>query len=149
MQSTGSCPTTKRKFGYRARTKAKTVCIFLVLVGALLQLYPIRSPNSCQISLQGANVAVLMYGQARTLNRTHCSITEHILTPLLLARHKVHCMSSFTASWMAIAGNTTHTWIKYRKEVFDIKSTCRARLGLRRSVQWPWTRSMKHACDDW
>ena len=90
MQSTGSCPTTKRKFGYRARTKAKTVCIFLVLVGALLQLYPIRSPNSCQISLQGASVAVLMYGQARTLNRTHCSITEHILTPLLLASHKVH-----------------------------------------------------------
>ena len=90
MQSTGSCPTTKRKFGYRARTKAKTVCIFLVLVGALLQLYPIRSPNSCQISLQGASVAVLMYGQARTLNRTHCSITEHILTPLLLASNKVH-----------------------------------------------------------
>ena len=78
----------KRKFGYRA--KAKYVCIFLVLVGALLQLYPIRSLNSCQISLQGANVAVLMYGQARTLNRTHCSITEHILTPLLLASHKVH-----------------------------------------------------------
>ena len=78
----------KRKFGYRA--KAKTVCIFLVLVGALLQLYPNRSLNSCQISLQGANVAVLMYGQARTLNRTHCSITEHILTPLLLASHKVH-----------------------------------------------------------
>ena len=52
MQSTGSCPT-KRKFGYRA--KAKSVWIFLVLVGALLQLYPIRSPNSCQISRQGAN----------------------------------------------------------------------------------------------
>jgi hypothetical protein len=31
-----------------------------------------------------------MYGQARTLNRTHCSITEHILTPLLLASNKVH-----------------------------------------------------------
>lgn len=31
-----------------------------------------------------------MYGQARTLNRTHCSITQHIVTPLLLASHKVH-----------------------------------------------------------
>ena len=87
MQSTGSGPT-KQKFRYRA--KAKSVCIFLVIVGALLQLHPNRSLNSCQRSLQGANVAVLMYGQARTLNRTHCSITEHILTPLLLASHKVH-----------------------------------------------------------
>ena len=91
MQSTGSFPTLIRTIRCRVKAKAaKYVCIFLVLVGALVQLYPIRSLNPCHVSLQGANVAVLMYGQARTLNRTHCSITEHIITPLLRASHKVH-----------------------------------------------------------
>jgi len=36
------------------------------------------------------NFAFLMYGQARTLNRTHCSVYENIVKPILDRKHRVH-----------------------------------------------------------
>jgi hypothetical protein len=36
------------------------------------------------------NFAFLMYGQARTLNRTHCSFYENIVKPILDRKHRVH-----------------------------------------------------------
>ena len=66
------------------------IFILLVLIGALSHSYPFSTVETCQKPLYGANVAVLLYGQARTLNRTHCSISKHIISPLLNASHKVH-----------------------------------------------------------
>ena len=34
--------------------------------------------------------AFLMYGQARTLNRTHCGVYENIVKPILDRKHRVH-----------------------------------------------------------
>ena len=69
---------------------AKIAFIFLLLIGALLQSQALKTRKSCRRPIHDANVAVLLYGQARTLNRTHCSITEHILEPLLNASHNLH-----------------------------------------------------------
>ena len=79
---------TKRKG--REHTRAKFALIFLVLIVSVFQSHPFTNVGTCSKPLYGANVAVLLYGQARTLNRTHCSISEHILAPLLNASHKVH-----------------------------------------------------------
>ncbi|ACO68260.1 predicted protein [Micromonas commoda] len=68
---------------------AKILFTFLVFASILVQSNPFTLVEKCQKPLFGANVAVLFYGQARTLNRTHCSVTEHILAPLLNASNKV------------------------------------------------------------
>lgn len=48
------------------------------------------SSRGCDAPLRrGSNVAVLLYGQARTLNVTHCSIARNVLAPLLAEKHKV------------------------------------------------------------
>jgi len=64
--------------------------ILLVLTGGFIHLYPFTTVEICRRRLHGANVAVLFYGQSRTLNRTHCSITEQVIAPLLNASHRVH-----------------------------------------------------------
>jgi len=74
----------------REHAGAKLLLVFFVLVGGLLKSYPFTTVTTCQKPLRGLNVAVLLYGSARTLNRTHCSMTEHILAPLLNASHTVH-----------------------------------------------------------
>ena len=79
---------TKRKG--REHTRAKLALIFLLLIVSVFQSHSFTNVGTCSKPLYGANGAVLLYGQARTLNRTHCSISEHILAPLHNASHKVH-----------------------------------------------------------
>lgn len=49
-----------------------------------------RSTSSSSSYSSSANFAFLMYGQARTLNRTHCSIIRNIVGPVLKEKHRIH-----------------------------------------------------------
>mmetsp|Transcript_2326 Transcript_2326/g.9988 ORF Transcript_2326/g.9988 Transcript_2326/m.9988 type:complete len:273 (+) Transcript_2326:2221-3039(+) len=90
----------------------------------------LRSLNSCQITLQGANVAVLKYKQARTLNRTHWSMTENILTPLLLATHKVYVfvhgkLDGDSWQYHAYLDQVSKRGIRYQFELQDLHLAAR------------------------
>ena len=112
----------KRKCRDHAGTKV--VFVFLALIGALFQSY---SYKTCEKPLFGANVAVLLYGQARTLNLTHCSMTEHILAPLLNASHKVHVfvhgeLDGDSWQYKAYLDQVSKRGIRYQIELEGVKS---------------------------
>ena len=108
----------KRKGGERAAG------VFLIIFGALFHSCAFTTVEICQKPLYGANVAVLLYGQARTLNRTHCSITEHILAPLLNASHELHVfvygeLDSDSWQYEAYLDQVSRLGIQYHLELQD------------------------------
>ena len=113
----------KRKGREHAGTKI--VLIFLVIIGALFHSCQFAVVETRQKALYAANIAVFFYGQARTLNRTHCSITEHILAPLLNASHKVHVfvhgeMDGDSWQYRAYLDQVSKQGIRYHIEMLEV-----------------------------
>ena len=107
------------------QSRAKLALIFLVLIVSVFQSHPFTNVETCPKPLYGAIVAVLFYGQARDLNRTHCSLTKHILAPLLNASHKVHIFvhgESDGDSWQyeTYLDQASKRGIRYHIEVQDV-----------------------------
>ena len=49
-----------------------------------------RDEDECELLPPNSRVAVIVHGQSRTLDRTHCSVTEHLIDPILKERHRLH-----------------------------------------------------------
>ena len=64
-----------------------TGVLVLLVVAVGTQRAMLKEP--CEEIPRDTPVAVLMAGPARSLNRTHCSFTKHIIAPLIERGHKV------------------------------------------------------------
>jgi|AntAceMinimDraft_1070359.scaffolds.fasta_scaffold130762_2 hypothetical protein len=125
-----ACPS--RLLGKRWAMKiGACLALSVIFAGAVDHRSSVRlRSGGCDAPLpRGSNVAILLYGQARTFNVTHCSIVRNVLAPLIAEKHKVRIFVQGEAdadSWWGLLHTGSADAVLYLVqwvEYFWIRST--------------------------